>query len=217
MKRLIALALTLLCLNGAAADTPKQLIDKIVTTPGFFEQNCRGPAPKPFKALPLFGYRRFWSDSEITKENFHKLRAQRLEVVHQIAREVDALNVKRSLEDFSRGEVLLMMILDLNGVEDLSALLRFEAELDKVAYYRTRNFKMPKEIYAYSPQVQVLSTITAILKNERAEGISQLGKTAVYDQATRDRIVRLAKNFVERVDPQDYRRGAAMTAAPENR
>ena len=216
MKTLIIFALTLFCMNQAWADTPKQLIEKIIQKPGFFEQNCRGPAPKPFKSLPLFGYQRFWSDSEITKENFEKLRAQRLEVVHQIAREVDALNVKRSLEDFSRGEVILMMILDLNGVEDLSALLRLEAELDKVAYYRTKNFKMPKEIFSYSPHVQVLSVITAILKNERAEGVGQLGPTAVYDLATRDRIVRLAKNFVARVDPRDYRRGAAMSA-PRNR
>ncbi|MBN9414136.1 MAG: hypothetical protein J0I12_01800 [Candidatus Eremiobacteraeota bacterium] len=217
MKTLIALALTAACLHSAAAEPPKQLIDNVMKNPGFFSQNCSGPRPRPFKTMPLYGYKRDWSDSKIAAVNFEKLRAQRLEVTHQVAREIDALNVKKSLQDFSRGEMLLVMVLDLNGVEDLSALLRLESEFDKVAYYRQKNFQMPKQIYGLNPHVQVLSVITAILKNEQAEGLDQLDQNPVYDQATRDRIVRLAKSFVDRVDPKNYRRGAAMSARPENR
>lgn len=217
MKALIALALTVSLSGFVGAETPKQLIDNVVKNPGYFSQNCSGPSPRPFKTMPLYGYRRDWSDSKISPTNFEKLRAQRLEVTHQLAREIDALNVKKSLQDFSRGEMLLVMVQDLNGVEDLSALLRLESEFDKVAYYRQKNFKIPNQAYGLSPHVQVLSTITAILKNEKAKGLDQLGDKAVYDQATRNRIVNLAKNFVDHVEPQNYRRGAAMAARPETR
>ena len=134
-----------------------------------------------------------------------------------MARKIDAINVERSLTDFNRGEVLMMIELDLNGVEALSALLRLEKEFDKVAYYRIKSPRVPGPQSMLPAHVQVLSVITALLQNERAAGLAQLGKTATYDRPTRDLIVRLAKNFVDQVDPQDYRRGQGMAAVPTTR
>jgi hypothetical protein len=210
------LLLLLLLLSPAWAETPRQLIDSICKNPGSFDQSCR-PVTKNYKTLPLYGYRRFWADAHISKENFQKLRDQRLAVVREVAVEIDQINVARSLKDFSRGEVLMMVILDLNGVETLSALLRLEKEFDKVAYYKNPKVKPAAEEFMLPAHVQVLSTITAILQNEKAAGLDQLGQSAVYDQDHRDTIVALAQKFVDNTDPQNYRRAAGMTPSPSVR
>lgn len=207
------LLLLLVLLSPAWAETPRQMIDAICKNPGIFDQSCR-PITKSYKTLPLYGYRRFWADEHISKENFQKLRDQRLAVVREVAVEIDQINVAKSQTDFYRGEVLMMVVLDLNGVETLSALLRLEKEMNKVAYYNTPKLKPAPEESMLPAHVQVLSTITAILQNEGAAGVEQLGKSAVYDQAHRDTIVRLAQKFVDDTDPQNYRRGAGMTAEP---
>lgn len=210
------LLLLLAVLGAAFATTPAELIDNIVKNPGYFSQNCRGPAQFPADELPLFGYRRSWSDVKISPENFLKLRAQRRDVLREIAVQLDAMNVERSRSDFSRGEMLLMMIQDLNGVEALAALVRLEKAFDKVAWYRTGGPAPAGTRSAYPAHVQVLSTISAILKNENAAG--GLGKVkARYDQSSRDQIVGLADKFLDGVDPSAWRRGAAMSEKPDYR
>lgn len=217
-----SLLLVLLLCTAAYAQTPAaELVNNVLKNPGYFSQNCNIPPPLPDKQLPLYGYRRSWSDSKISAENFAKLRAQRSEVVKALAVQLDGVNAKGfvSDEDYetrAKAETLLMMVLDLNAVEALSALLRLEKALDKMAYYHTGKSAPPKD-YRLPPQAQVLSVITAILKNEKAAGVDKLGPKATYDKATRDRIVALAEAFERNVDPSKWQRGKAMTAKPETR
>ncbi len=219
MRRLL---LVLLFSAAAYAQTPAaQLVNNVLKNPGYFNQNCNIPPPLPDKQLPLYGYRRSWSDSKISAENFTKLRAERSEVVKALAVQLDAINVANFVGDSdyearARDETLLMMVLDLNAVETLAALLRLEKSLDKVAYYRSGKSAPPKD-YRLPPHAQVLSVITAILKNENAAGVDKLGPKASYDKATRDRIVALADQFERNVDPSRWKRGKAMSARPEAR
>lgn len=213
MRKIMGPLLALSLLLPLAADTGQQLVHQVLWKPGFDSQNCRGPIYLNGREIPINGYHRVWADTSVSPQNFLKLRSQRREVVHEVARRLDGLNVQQCLQRFYHGEVLLMIVLDLNGVEDLSALLRLEKGFDEVAPYR-RGQPLPAKVTAYSPHVQVLSVITAILHNERYPGIEKLGKAVPYDRAHRDRIIALAEGFLRDVEPEQYRRDRGMAARP---
>lgn len=235
---LLALLLTGLAL---AEPTPKELLEAVLKDPGGYSQMCAMPEPKPRTELPLFGYQRDWRDSWITVENFKKLRAQRAGVVKAVARRLEnALPgaVKKAQSEAARLkagkgqtstdpnlELEYMILLDLNGVEALPALLHLERKLDEAAIYRLPADKLaapdnPPEFYGpggYLDHVQVLSVISAILRNEQAAGVDSLKGPARYDQKHRDRIVSLANQFLKHTKPQNYRAGKAMAKEPVTR
>ena len=213
--RLMIAFITVLCMlvAPAFAETAKELIEKVTKIPGYDNQNCRGPGPKrPRDRLPLFGYNRPWADEIISPENFQKLRAQRKQVLQELAIQLDAINVQKSAKDFNKGQSIMKIKRDLNGVEALAALLRLEKAFAQGASYSEKGMAKAEE--PYPAHVQILSTITAVLQQERAAGLDQLGKTATYDRKHRDLIVKLAENFQRNVDPSQYRREAGMAAKP---
>jgi hypothetical protein len=99
-------------------------------------------------------------------------------------------------------ETYLAIIQDLNGVENLPALLSLEKALNGVALY-----DIPNQGRAFE-HPQVLSVITLILSNEEAPDLGSLHVPGVYERAYRDQIIQLARHFLE-VTPPDRFRGAA--------
>ena len=168
-------------------------MEEVLAKPGFFSQMCLLVPAKSKAELPLFGFRRDWAQTRISVENFRRLRGERAEVVKEAARALESAKGERL-------ELCLMVLLDLNGIEALPALLRLEKRLADV----------PPTFGEYAPQVQVLSVITALLKNEQAPGLERL--QAHNDEATRDLIVELAQNYLK--SGVARRAAKAMAAEP---
>lgn len=170
-------------------------MEEVLAKPGIFSQMCMLVPAKSKAELPLFGFGRDWAQTRISVENFRRLRGERAAVVIETAKALDSARGERL-------ELCLMVLLDLNGVEALPVLLRLEDRLGGV----------PPTSGEHAPRVQVLSVITALLKNEQAPGLERLGQKGHNDEATRDLIVELAQNYVK---SGVARRGAkAMTAEP---
>ncbi len=98
-----------------------------------------------------------------------------------------------------------MILLDLNGVEALPALLRFERQ------FSVKKLGSDLDVRD-SAHIQVLSVSTAILKNERVSGLDRL--KSVYNQQQRDAIVSLANSFLELTPATNFRAAAAMSTKP---
>lgn len=89
-----------------------------------------------------------------------------------------------------------MIPLALNGVEALPALLRFERQ------FTVKKLRADLDVRG-SAHIQVLSVVTAILKNERISGLDRL--KPVYNQQQLDAIVSLANSFLESTPAKNYR------------
>lgn len=170
-------------------------LEEVLEKPGIFSQMCMLMPPKPKGALPLFGYRRDWAMARISVENFRRLRSERPKVVAEAGRLLDSA-------EGDQLELCLMVLLDLNGVEAMPSLLRLEKRLHAKPVEGTEG--------GYSPHVQVLSVLTALLRNEKVKGVERL--QAHYDESTRAQIVQLAQRFVS--SGAKPRAAAAMAAEP---
>jgi hypothetical protein len=205
--------LTLLLISHVWAEPAGQLLDEVLAKPGFWTQVCDArvlPSPrtiagKPRKIptyvppLPLFGYQR-WGESKISAANFLRLRARRSEIIREIARRLQA-GVEPPQEFW-------MILLDLNGIEALPALLKFEKQFTVV--------ELPQGLDVRdSAHIQVLSVISGLLKNEGMAGLELL--EPVYTQAQRDAIVGLASKFLNSTPLESYRAAAAMSPRPTYR
>ena len=206
-----ALALSALLVTQACAKSKPGLLDEVLAKPGYWTQMCdarvmlspRAAANTPTEQLPtyapplpLFGYER-WSESKISPENFLRLRQQRRQVIGEIATRLETGKIA--------DQAYWMVLLDLNGVEALPALLRFERQ------FTVRKLRSDLDVRD-SAHIQVLSVISAILKNERVSGLDRL--KPVYDQQQRDAIVSLASSFLDSTPATNFRAAAAMSTKP---
>lgn len=202
MRRTILWALLIV---SAWAEPGSKILDDVLAKPGYWTQMCSarvmlapreaaGNFPTHVPSLPLFGYER-WTESKISADNFRRLRHQRSEVIAEI---VSRLAVKARQEYW-------MILLDLNGIEALPALLRFEKQ------FKVHKLRADLDVRD-SAHIQVLSVITALLKNEGVKGLEVL--RPVYDQEQRDSIVAMSESFLKSTPPRHYRAAAGMTAQP---
>lgn len=209
----------------------KKLVDNVLQDPGAWNQMCSFPGPKPSGRLPLFGdYRRDWAPSFVSGDKFERLRDGRGAVLREIALRLPSVLTtsrpktpenKRSFIASAESpsdvlEVYLAILLDLNGVEALSALLELEQSLDAASPYPTPA-KPGKTSSRYSDHVQVLSVITAILANENVAAVQKLGPTTSYDQIHRNLIIEMARDFLKRTKPEQFRAAAGMPLETETR
>lgn len=194
------------------------MLDQILHDPGAWDQMCSGPDPKPINWLPLYGFRRNWNWFYISEENFERLRQHREAVVQELNLRIlasmaaavqRAESARRGEQSGWRGsplETYLAIVEDLNGVENLPALLHLEEALNRVPLYGLSS--RSAEAFEHP---QVLSVITLILHNEGAPGLNRLHGPGLYNADFRRLIVELAHQFLEKVDPSEYRAGAAMS------
>lgn len=196
-------------LNDRAASS---LMDEVLNFPGAWEQVCQGWFSRPGDWLPLYGFRREWHTLFISDENFARLRDERQAVVRELQLRVPGhrdRTVRRATHhdewDYQRAlETYLVIVQDLNAVETLPQLLQLEEALNQVAVYDA-----PGPISEPCEHVEVLSTISLLLRNENAAGWQDL--KAGYHKSSRDRIVATARHFREVVPPSEYRASAAIT------
>lgn len=195
------------------AEPAGKLLEEVLAKPGFWMQSCSArvlPSPRTIDGKPrriptyvpplaLFGYER-GSESKISADNFLRLRTRRTEIIQEIARRLQA--GARPRQEF------WMILLDFNGIEALPALLSFEKQFKVVELSEGLDVRD-------SAHIQVLSIITALLKNERVAGLEKI--RPVYTQQQRNLIVHLASGFLKSTRPENYRAAAAMSAKPTPR
>jgi len=206
-----------------------KLLDEVVANPGYWSQMCSLYPMPGLRELPLFGFQRYWAEARISPANFQRLRADRTEVLAEISRRLESSAAMGRAPD--AWETYLLVLWDLNGVEALPALLKWEETLDATALYRTnpslletglgrwpRDEAKAAELFSISNgcwrHARVLSIITVLLAQEEAPGLQRLGKEARYDQAHRDLIVQLAQDFLRLVPAREHRGAAAMSEEP---
>lgn len=231
----IVLALLLLsswCLaNGGEG---AKLLDRIVKDPGSWTQMCMMSPPVPASEIPVGGYVRLWTSTKISDANFKLLRAHRSEVLDELSRRLPGckeLAIKCTQTEIGRAqgkklvwpdednklEAYMMVLQDLNGIEALPTLLRLEVPVNKLALYDVLAKRPDPKWLTYPVHVQILSTITAILKNEGVKGAEQLGEHTVYDKAHRDQIVKMATDYLKSTKPSAYKGAKGMEPVPHPR
>ena len=205
--------LAILLAMSAWGEPGGKLLDEVLARPGFWMQSCSArvlPSPRTIDGkarkiptyvppLALFGYDR-WSESKISADNFLRLRARRTEIIQEIARRLQA--------GASPRQEYWMILLDLNGIEALPALLGFEKQFKVMELSEGLDVRD-------SAHIQVLSVITALLKNEGQAGLEKI--QPVYTQQQRDLIVQLANEFLNSTRLENYRGAAAMSPKPTYR
>lgn len=206
-----ALALSVLLTFEACPKPRPSLLDEVLAKPGYWTQMCdtrviMSPrtvtgmppvqVPTHVPPLPLFGYER-WSETKFSPENFLRLRKQRSQVIREISSRLEAGK--------PADQAYWMILLDLNGIEALRALLRFEKQ------FKVKRLQVGLDVRDCA-HIQVLSVITALLKNERVAGLSRL--EPIYNQQQRDAIVELANSFLKSTPPQNFRAAAGMKSEP---
>lgn len=235
MKRTVVLLFLFLSGFAAAKEiAASALIDKIVKDPGAWTQMCMMSPPIPATDMPVGGYVRLWTSTKIGDANFKLLRAERREVLQELSKRLKAseeLAVKCTRVEIARAqgkkvdwpdadnrlEAYMMMLQDLNGVEALGALLQLEESVNKLALYDVLAKNPDPKWLTHPVHVQLLSTVTAILKNEGYKGLSALKAPVVYDQAHRDLIVKLGREFLKSTKPAAFKGAKAMQPVPHAR
>jgi len=128
------------------------LVDEIIENPGLFSQICGSAMVAPNVLSPYMFDR---GEERITAANFARLREKRDAVVALLRRRIQSKSSPStqvsSIEDIIRRPHELAMLIDLNGVEALPELVDYASGL---------TFGEPE-------QADALSTITAILRQER--------------------------------------------------
>lgn len=228
--RLVALLCGAALLGPAWADG-KSTLDQVLKNPGVWNQMCSPGEPKPWSELPFPGYHRSWTDQPLSPQNVQKLRADRARVLKSISAKLDQItpalvkNESDELADRPPGgeaaakvdqtlELCCMALLDLNGSEDLPALLRLESALAQKAKYAAPRWKNPEYHFTYLRHVQVLATMGGLLHNEGSAGVSGMKSPSTLTRAARNRIVEAARR---QVASGHYKGVAAMPANPDYR
>jgi hypothetical protein len=177
------------------------LINEIIEKPGAWNQMCRIPGPYRPTNIPLFGYYRDETHSWISTANIARLRLWRSSVIEDIEARMSGATpkavymTKSALDSHIKPEIFadpdrprktevsimagdaidhyLVILLDLNAIEALPTLLKFEKSLNEVAVYThskehlnklskvSVSFNMPRY------HTRTLSLITVLLLNEQ--------------------------------------------------
>lgn len=228
--------------NIARTEKVGELLDEVVQTPGGWNQMCSLPTHKPRTQLPLKSYHRDWAPAFVSPQNFLRLREYRKEVLQEISFRLlellpDAVdNTERYTEKVRNKvkyawdwtlhsaslEIYLMILVDLNGTEALPTLLEFEAALAAVAPYRLPAEALEKQASDFTPtryleHTQVLSVLATILEAENVPVRQELGDEVTYNQKHRDRLVKMAHDFLAATPPDRYKGEAAMSPKPSYR